>query len=186
MIKELGMTAVAVALVAVAMLQIGKPPVNVQVVSKDGEAVVYEGSNVGTIVGPEVSDHMFFNAGMAEGGVFTIATTGATLTLRDGDIREAKVISISALSTSSALALTLPASSSWPSLPKNGTAQEWIIDNLQAAATTTTITAGAGVDIDGTGANDDVINGDASGILNCWRLPSSNVRCIVQEMVDAG
>lgn len=140
---------------------------------------------IGGAAGPDHYGHEYFNAGLSAGGVYTLSTTTNAI-LRDGDIEDAKVISISS-SASPAISLTTPASSTWASLPDNGTAQSWIIDNLHtAAATTTTITAGTGVDLDGATTNDDVINGGVSGILTCWRLPSTNIRCIVEEMVDAG
>lgn len=139
--------------------------------------------------GPEVTYRVTTKAGFANGGVYTIATTASAMTLKDADIANNAVISLTAMGAGqAALALTLPASTTWPSLDANGTMQRWVIDNNGlAAATTTTITAGAGVDIDGTTANDDVLNGDVSGTLACWRLPTTgNIRCIVEEMVDAG
>lgn len=143
---------------------------------------------LGAVVGPEFVNRIMFTSGMTEGGgyVFTATSTQAAATLTDRDLSNNKVISIATVDAP-ALALTLPASSTWTGLSKPYEVQEWIIDNLHtAAATTTTITAGVGVDIDGTGANDDVINGGVSGRLQCWRLLSSDIRCIVEEMVDAG
>ena len=132
-------------------------------------------------------------AGFAEGGQFKIATTASAMTLKDGDLSRNKVIYVTAMGAGqAALALSLPASTTWPSLDKPGTTQSWIIDatDVGTAATTTTITAGAGVDIDGLGANDDVINGGVTGELRCWRLDSAeeggNIRCSVRELVDAG
>jgi hypothetical protein len=146
-----------------------------------------DGKNgLGASVGPEVPEHMFFNAGLTEGGRFTIATTASAITLTDRDIRDAKIINISAMGAGqAALALTLPASTSWPSLTGY---QEWIVDgNGTNAATTTTITPGAGTDLDGASTTDEVFNGGVSGKLGCWRLPSTgDIRCIVEEMVDAG
>lgn len=142
----------------------------------------------GAFGSPEVFVRTTFFNGLAQGGVFTIATTTTALTLTNAQISDASVISVTAMGAGqAALALTLPASSTWSSLPKNGTVQSWIIDNVSTAAgTTTTITAGTGVDIDGTTANDDVINGGVSGKLSCWKLPIGDIRCIVEEMVDAG
>lgn len=140
----------------------------------------------GEFVGTESLSHIKVGAGMTEGGAYTISTTSATWTLNAREIRDVKVISI-ADTTSAVLTLTLPASSTWQGLEKVGDTQSWVIDNLHSnAATTTTITAGTGVDIDGTTANDDVINGGVSGRLDCWRLATSDIRCIVEEMVDAG
>jgi hypothetical protein len=143
---------------------------------------------VGAPAGPDVYQRLVAHSGLSVGGILTVATTGASYTLTDTQLDDARVISISDMGAGqSALALTLPASTTWTSLPGNGDSQSWIIDSVVAtAATTTTITAGTGVDIDGTTANDDVINGGVSGRLECWRLPSTDVRCIVEEMVDAG
>lgn len=143
---------------------------------------------VGSAPGPDLTERTTTLGGFAQAGVTTIATTSATLTLTDRQLAFARVISVSDMGAGqAALALSLPASSTWASLPKVGHSQSWVIDNLPATAgTTTTITAGTGVDIDGTTANDDVINGGVSGTLTCWRLPSTDIRCIVEEMVDAG
>lgn len=168
-------------LVAVAIVTVG-------FMAKPAQVNVDNG-NLGSFPGPDVVDRITTYGGFAQGGQFTIATTASAMTLRDADLAKNAVISVSAMGAGqAALALTLPASTTWPSLNKPGVVQSWIIDNNGlAAATTTTITAGTGVDIDGTGANDDVLNGDVSGRLDCWRLPTTgNIRCIVEEMVDAG
>lgn len=179
----LGSVLTTLAVLALAGAIFTKGDTVVQVRTVDGEPVeVLAGQP-----SPDVYVHQYLRAGLTTGAVANVSTTSATYTLRDSEIRDAKVISIADTSFSSALTLTLPASTTWQSLPKNGDAQEWIIDNLHsAAATTSTITAGTGVDIDGTTANDDVINGGVSGTLRCWKLPNSDVRCIVEEMVDAG
>ena len=140
----------------------------------------------GEFVGTQSLSHINVGSGMTESGIYTVSTTSATWTLNAREIRDVKVIAI-ADTTSAVLALTLPASSTWQGLERVGDTQSWIIDNLHSnAATTTTVTAGTGVDIDGTTANDDVLNGGVSGRLDCWRLPTSDIRCIVEEMVDAG
>ena len=143
---------------------------------------------LGAVSGGDMYNKFYAYGGFAQGGVFTIATTASAQTLKDADLSNASVISLTAMGAGqAALALTLPASTTWSSLPKNGVVQRWVIDNVaRAAATTTTITAGVGVDIDGTTANDDIINGDVSGTLSCWRLLNTDIRCIVEEMVDAG
>lgn len=150
---------------------------------------------LGADAGPTKTEHQEFLQSYMSGGVFTIATTASAMTLTDSMIRNASVIAVrpvNAAANSAALALTTMSSTTWASLPDNGSKQSWIIDNqFSAAATTTTITAGAGVDIDGTGANDDVINGGVSGTLECWKYLAADgfnrdVRCIVQEFVDAG
>ena len=127
------------------------------------------------------------NGGFVEGGQLTISTTSATYTLTQAEMQDVKVISI-ADTESAAQTFTLPATSTMTTMiPTAGDAQSWIIDNLHtAAATTSTFAAGTGIDIDGLGANDDVINGAVSGMLVCWRLVSTDVRCSVREHVDAG
>lgn len=147
---------------------------------------VVETVTLGAMPGPEFSDQVV-TRGLTQGGLFTISTTSSALTLRDQNLKNNSVIYVSSMGAGqAALALTLPASTTWPSLVG---VQSWVIDaSAVVAATTTTVTAGTGVDIDGTTANDDVINGAATGVLTCWRLTAegNNVRCIVEEMVDAG
>lgn len=146
------------------------------------------GDNLGAFPGNDFGQRVVASSGFAQAGAFTIATTASAMTLTNADMsNNASIIVRDMGAGQAALALTLPASTTWTGLPLNGTRQNWIIDNLPAtAATTTTVTAGVGVDIDGITANDDVLNGDASGLLSCWRTYNSNVRCVVQEMVDAG
>lgn len=160
-----------------------KNDATVEVRTVDGQPVQVLGGQPS----PEVYTHTYMRAGLTEGSISTVSTTSATYTLKDGELRDARVISIADTTYSAALTLTLPASTTWPSLAKVGDTQVWIIDNVHsAAATTTTIAAGTGVDIDGTTANDDVVNGGVSARLECWRLPTKDIRCIVEEMVDAG
>lgn len=173
--QNVGVLVLAAVIAVVGVLQYTKAPV-----------VVEEG--LGAFSGPELTD-VVKTKGLVQSGLFTISTTASAMTLKDSDLKNAKVIKTTALGAGqAALALTLPASTTWPSLPESGATQSWVIDNTDvAAATTTTITAGTGVDIDGTTANDDVINGAATGRLECWRLPTTgDIRCIVEEMVDAG
>lgn len=159
-----------------------------------GDTVIYNPiekvieKTVGAAAGPDLTERTTTLGGFAQAGVLTVSTTSATRTLTNSELANARVISVTDMGAGqAALALTLPASSTWASLPKNGHSQSWIIDALAATAgTTTTITAGTGVDIDGTTANDDVLNGGVSGTLSCWRLPNTDIRCIVEEMVDAG
>lgn len=149
----------------------------------------------GKLVGPiSTSQPALFTSsttvrgGLTQGGVFTIATTSSTQTLTAANMRGVHVFSISAMATSAALTLTLPATSTMLGImPNSGDSIEYIVDNLQTAAgTTTTIVAGTGWDLDGITANDDILNGGVSGRLECWRLPNTDMRCIVEEMVDAG
>lgn len=157
-------------------------------VGQDGRDGMNGADGVGGFAGPDISVRTVFESGMSEGGgtVITATSTQDAATLTDYDMANSKVIVIAAGDTP-ALALTLPASTTWPSLNKPYEAQEWVIDNLHTnAATTTTITAGTGVDIDGDTANDDVINGGVSATLMCWRLLTGDIRCQVSEKVDAG
>lgn len=186
--KDLGIFVLAGALIIVGVLQYVKDPVNVQVVSEDGEVQVVE-RNVGAAAGPEHTERQLFKASYMSGGNTNVATTANAYTLKNAELVHSSVISITAASDNKAavLALTLPASSTWTGIQNTGDSQTWIIDNLHtAAATTTTVTAGTGVDIDGDTANDDVINGGVSGTMTCWRLATSDIRCTVSEKVDAG
>lgn len=176
----LGFVLVSVAIVAVGFMQ---KPAQVNV----------ETDSLGAFPGSDIVNRVTTYGGFAQGGQFTIATTASAMTLGNADMSNNAVISVSAMGAGqAALALTTPGSTTWSGLNKPGVVQSWIVDNTStAAATTTTITAGAGVDIDGTTGNDDVLNGGTAGVLSCWRLsasdtPANGVRCIVEEMVDAG
>lgn len=152
-----------------------------------------DNGNLGAFSGNEITTRLSTYSGFSQGGAFTIATTASAMTLKDADLAKNATIFVTAMGAGqSALALSLPASTTWPSLDKPGVVQSWIIDatDVGTAATTTTITAGAGVDIDGITANDDIINGGVAGELRCWRLSATeeggNIRCSVRELVDAG
>lgn len=133
-------------------------------------------------------DAVRVDEGLIEGGGVVISTTSATYTLTQAEMQDVKVIVIASTALGEAITLTLPATSTMTTMIPNAyDTQEWIIDNLHtSAATTSTFAAGTGIDIDGTGANDDVINGGVSGRLVCTRLLTTDVRCIIEEFVDAG
>jgi hypothetical protein len=129
-----------------------------------------------------------FSGGLVQGGVYATTTTASSFTLPARAISDATIIRIGTSTVNSPVqTVTTPASTTWQGLDQIGDSKVWIIDNLYgAAATTTTITAGTGVDLDGVTANDDVINGGVSGRMECWRLQTRDIRCIVNEYVDAG
>lgn len=145
---------------------------------------VVETVTLGASSGTEHSQTETFQSGLVAGGSLVISTT-TSVVLKASEMDKASVIAFPT-TASPVINVTLPASTTFPLL-KVGDSRIWVIDNQHtAAATTTTIVAGTGVDIDGTTANDDVINGGVSGVLRCWRLANTDVRCIVEEMVDAG
>ena len=121
------------------------------------------------------------------GGFTTISTTSATYTLTQSELESGNVLEIADTAGSAALALSLPATSSWTTLlPDAGDSRQWVVWNAHsAAATTTTITAGTGIDLQGDTANDDVINGGVFGLLECTRLDTTDIVCIVSEKVAA-
>ncbi|OGG65119.1 hypothetical protein A2Z56_02410 [Candidatus Kaiserbacteria bacterium RIFCSPHIGHO2_12_45_16] len=121
------------------------------------------------------------------GGIlrFEATTTQAARTLTAAEMAAYNVIDI--VSTSSpALTLTLPATSTWTAIiPAAGDFREWIIDNQHAAATTTTVVAGTGIDLIAVTANDDVIDGVEKSRLSCWRKYDTNIACSVSELAAA-
>lgn len=121
------------------------------------------------------------------GGIITVSTTSAAYTLSQAELLSGNIISIANTAASDALALTLPATSSWTTLiPNAGDSRKWFIQNLHSdAATTTTITTAAGIQLEGDTANDDVINGAVTGTLECYRQASTDVVCHVSEKVSA-
>lgn len=86
----------------------------------------------------------FFTQG---GGVksFTATTTQAAYTVTQADLASYNVFKVVA-TTSPALTLTLPATSTLTTLIKNpGDMREWIFYNAHTGATTTTLVAGTGM-----------------------------------------
>ena len=144
-------------------------------------------SGAATIASVDITGATFTGAFTQGGGISTISTTSATYTMTQAQLEAGGIISIADNATGAALALTLPASSTWTTLiPNAGDSRAWIIDNLHTdAATTTTITKATGVDLLGLGANDDIINGAVSGKLTCFRKATTNVMCILNEYVSA-
>lgn len=121
------------------------------------------------------------------GGVlrFTATSTQSTRTLTQAELMDNATIEILATS-SPALVLTLPATSTMKTLLKNaGDSRTWFIDNQQAAATTTTITAGAGIDLVAYTTDDDVIDGQEISQLTCWRKYNTDVYCLTTEILKA-
>lgn len=121
------------------------------------------------------------------GGVlrFTATTTQGARTLTQAELADNSVIEILATS-SPALVLTLPATSTLTTLlPNAGDSRTWFIDNQQAAATTTTIAAGTGIDLVAYTTNDDVIDGLEISQLTCWRKVNRDVYCLTTEILKA-
>lgn len=121
------------------------------------------------------------------GGVlrFTATSTQATRTLTQAELDTYSVIEIVATS-SPALTLTLPATSTLTTLLKNpGDSRTWFIDNQHLAATTTTIAAGTGIDLVAYTTNDDVIDGQEISQLTCWRKYNTDVYCLTTEILKA-
>lgn len=81
--------------------------------------------------------------------------------------------------------LTLPATSTMTTLlPTAGDTREWMIYNASTTAgVAMTITAGAGIDLIGVTTNDDVIDGDEWSSLKCYRRATTDVVCIISELL---
>lgn len=147
----------------------------------------------GAIAGPDVYGYFNVHGPLTSqeftqgGGVlsFTATSTQSTRTLTQAELLVNNVINI--VSTSSpALTLTLPATSTMTTLLTNaGDMREWFIDNQHLAATTTTIAAGAGIDLIAVTADDDVIDGQEVSRLTCVRKANTDVYCIVSELLKA-
>lgn len=121
------------------------------------------------------------------GGILTITATSTETgrTLTEAQLIANNVIDIAAVNGVS-FTITLPATSTMTTLlPNAGDMREWFIDNQNAAATTTTIAAGTGIDLMAYTTNDDVIDGQEISRLTCYRLATTDVRCITSEILKA-
>lgn len=157
-----------------------------------GNSVVNQA--LGVFSGPDIYDDVRFYGKVFTkeftqgGGTLSIATSSGTYTLTQAELAEANVIKVSAAGvTDATLSLTLPATSTMTTLlPNDGDTRDWTIwNNYATAATTTTVVAGTGIDLQGDGTGDDVINGGVFAKLRCVRLNTLNVMCYINEGVAA-
>jgi len=120
------------------------------------------------------------------GGVLRLSATAtqSTYSLTASEVGTSNIIE-NTNTSSPALTLNLPATSTWTAIiPTAGDMREWIIDN-QKSTTTLTIVAGTGIDLVAVTANDDVIDGLEQSRLTCWRQYDTDVSCIVSELLAA-
>lgn len=120
------------------------------------------------------------------GGVLRLSATAtqSTYGLTASEMGTSNIIE-NTNTSSPALTLNLPATSTWTAIiPTAGDMREWIIDN-QKSTTTLTIVAGTGIDLVAVTANDDVIDGLEQSRLTCWRQYDTDVSCIVSELLAA-
>lgn len=139
-------------------------------------------SVTGAVTFTGATDVSIFTQG---GGCLATSTSGSATTLT-----EATMLAYNCIEMTSNLAnftYTLPASSTWTSLlPTVGDRREWLIHNATStAAITLTIAAGTGIDLMAYTNADDVIDGTEVSRLDCWRKTSTDIMCIVEELLNA-
>jgi len=117
------------------------------------------------------------------GGVFTHATSGTAYTLPATAIDTENYVAITP--TGGNLTVTLPATSSFPGIPNAGDTREIWIENAATAATTTTIAAGTGMDLQEPDGQNVVIGQNNYARLSCVRMSSTDVTCVVDEVIPA-
>ncbi len=140
----------------------------------------------GAAAGPEHTERQFFYDGIVDGGKYTsVSTTSATYTLSASQFKSG-VVDVEAVALAAALTLTLPASTTdaYPTTP--GMHTELIIKNSHTgAATTTTIAAGAGVDLQEPDGQNVVIGITNYALVDCVRLDTRDVACVIDETIPA-
>jgi len=144
-----------------------------------------DSAQTGASAGPEHYNKQFFLAGLVDSGKYTsVSTTSATYTLSAYEL-DSKVIDIESVSTSAALTLSLPATSTgaYPKFP--GTFDFIVKNSHTAAATTTTIAAGTGVDLQEPDGQNVVIGINNYAYITCTTLDTSDVVCAVDETIPA-
>lgn len=120
------------------------------------------------------------------GGALSIATTSASYTLTQAELEDNNII-VFAAALAPAQTYTLPATSTLTTLlPDAGDYRTWVFENGHtAAATTTTIAAGTGIDLQEPDGQNVVIGINNYAFLTCFREPSTNVVCRVDETIPA-
>lgn len=132
-----------------------------------------------TIVGAFTQGGACFATSTASSGAGDATLTQAQL--------EAYSCFITTVNTQDNQAWTLPATSTWTTLLSGvGESKRWIIKHATStAAVTFTLLKGAGVDLIGVSNANDVIDGAEYMQLTCTRETSTDVDCIVDELVAA-
>lgn len=149
-----------------------------------GETVVQQ--ILGASAGPEHTERQFFYDGIVDGGKYTsISTTSATYTLSAQQFKSG-VVDVEAVALAAALTLSLPASTTDAYPTKPGMHTFLTIKNSHTgAATTTTIAAGTGVDLQEPDGQNVVIGITNYALVDCVRLDTTDVACVIDETIPA-
>jgi hypothetical protein len=122
------------------------------------------------------------------GGISTLTdANGGAFTLTQAQMEAGNMLSFAAGGAGqAAITITLPASSTLTTLlPDAGDSATWVYDSsLLAAATSTTFAGGTGTNVKETVGGNIAIAGGQGAVITCWRLASTNVTCLVEEVQD--
>ena len=118
-------------------------------------------------------------------GAYATSTSASAAALNQAELLAYNMIEMTA-NVGTALALSLPASSTWTTLiPDAGDHREWLIHNATTSAgMIITITAGTGIDLIGVTTNDDPIDGTEYSQLECYRQIDTDITCITSELLN--
>lgn len=145
-----------------------------------------EDAALGAQPGTDFYQRVSFFDGFEFGGKYTsVSTTSATYTLSASQFRSGAV-DVESTATGAALTLSLPASTTdaYPRTP--GMRASLIVKNSHtAAATTTTIAAGTGIDLQEPDGQNVVIGINNYAVIDCLRLDTFDVACVVDETIPA-
>jgi len=141
---------------------------------------------VGAVAGSDFTNRVSFLDGFEWGGKYaTVATTSATYTLSANQYKSG-LIEVTSVTGAAALTLSLPASTTDAYPRQVGMRTSTIIKNSHtAAATTTTIAAGTGIDLQENDGQNVVIGINNYAVVDCVRLVTTDVACIINETIPA-
>lgn len=120
------------------------------------------------------------------GSLTTLAATSTATTLTAAQVCDSNMIQWDTQAASSTLTLPTAANIVADCLTANGDHVSFIFDNVTTSTgSVVTITANTGIELVGTNANNDLVDGENQAIIDLWRVSATAVIAEVRELVAA-
>lgn len=121
---------------------------------------------------------------LTQGGLIRATSSpGSAETLLSSDMETYSIIDYTP--TVQSLTLTLPATTTFPSIATPGQMRSWVIRNATTSSVNITITAGTGIDLQEPNGGDVVIGTTNYAWLTCYRKADTDIVCLANESIPA-
>lgn len=145
---------------------------------------------VGAFPGTDVYSDMVFHEKVATkeftqgGGVNATSTTDTTEVFQASDLLNYNVLDLTPNIGNTTY--TLPATTTFPGIPKAGDMRQWVFRNATSTSgVTATIAAGTGIDLQEPDGQNIVIADTNFAWLTCYRKVNTDIACLVDESIPA-